>query len=204
MWWTVTAFAGICDDLAVLRGDAVYGRLSAEAVACLEQKYESEEDLEQVSRLLLEDLWAKREFARWELLAARHLEEIDSEDPNLILRYVTHLAGQEPRKDEEILRWAPVGLDHQEEWLTSPLMGSRVGILLQEIVYSSVALWKEATATARRVPSPEHEAAAEAARRQVVLATRDWLVHARKTGLHTATMAQTCKAAGGTPEECAP
>jgi hypothetical protein len=194
-----TTPAGTCDNLPVLEPRALLGKLDPAEITCLEGRYAtaSQTDKDKVSRVLMADTFARGDKKGWEKLVARHLDEVDQSDPELVYRYASALA--KSGRDDGAIRWADVALENKTRW-TGDKFVERVNALYRLKTAAAQNIWKKAEDTA--IADPTKQPDVEKARARTKVFAREWLSYARASGQDTTTAAQMCAAAAGTSDYC--
>ncbi|MCA9490533.1 MAG: hypothetical protein KC621_11440 [Myxococcales bacterium] len=192
-----------CTDTRALESTALTGRLSPEQVACLEGRFGAAEkmtDKKKISLLEQANAWNGGDKAAWEILAQRHLEQVDQSDPDLCYRYAVHLSASGVGRAAEVVRWSEVALENRSVW-TGSTYTSRVNGLYKARTAASQQLWR---AAGERVAGGDLSARArsEDYRLQTKTYAREWLDYARSAGLDTTTPLQVCVQAAGTATWC--
>lgn len=191
--------AGSCDNLVVLEPRALVGKLETGEITCLEGRFAAaaQTDKDKVSRVLMADSFARGDKKNWEKLVARHLDEVDRSDPELVYRYATAMARS--GRDDGAIRWAGVALENKTRW-TGEKFVERVNALHRLQTAAAQNLWKKAEDAA--IADPTKQPDVEKARSRTKVFAREWLSYAKAAGQDTTTAAQICAAAAGTADYC--
>src|SRR5688572_21400214 len=108
-----------CGELLKLEPSAMLGQLTDSQIRCLDEALKTAERQtvkDKISRVLLNDAWAKGDEHRWEGIARRHLEEIDRSDPDMCYKFAYYLVDRGPEKMDEAMKWADVALENRAVW----------------------------------------------------------------------------------------
>jgi hypothetical protein len=156
-----------------------------------------------VSRLLIVDAEARKEWASWEQLVQRHLEDIDRSDPDLCFRYAIYLHKQGGLDlAEDAIRWAGVALENKQLWETGDFQ-KKVNGLHRLRAEAANSLWIAAAKTRADNPSTESDRMTRDYRGLAKSYSREWLDYARASGQKTDRAFQMCLAAAGAEMFCA-
>ena len=106
-----------CGALLELEPAARLGRLSETQIRCLNSALDEaarQTAKDRISRLLLGDAYAKGDIHRWMGVAARHLEEVERADPDLIYQFSYNIV-REPMhiRDLHATVLHLLGFDHE-------------------------------------------------------------------------------------------
>ncbi len=194
----------LCLDLMGLEVGALTGNLESEQVDCLERRLrhsERQTTQNKISRLLMADSWAKKEYLRWEAAVKRHLEDIDRSDPDLCYMFARHQAKLGPERIDETIRWANAALSNSLRW-EGPTRVERVLALHRINALAAEDKWYVAEDTFLRSHKPEDMRSAEFWRNQTKSHAREWLEFADRSQTDTAIPYQLCLSAAGTHAYC--
>jgi len=195
-----------CDDLVPLEAGAMMGELGAGVVACLDRRLGTERlqtTKNKISRLLIVDAEARKDWESWETLVQRHLEDIDRSDPDLCFRYAVFLHKQGGLEmAEEAIRWAGVALENKQVWETGDFQ-KKVNGLHRLRAEAAHKLWVDAETQYTKDPSPETDRMTRDYRGMAKSYTREWLDYARASGQRTEKAYQMCLSAAGAEMFCA-
>lgn len=189
-----------CDNLPLLEPRAMLGKLEAADVSCLEGRFAaaSQTDKDKISRALMVNAFARGDKKGWEKLVARHLDEVDQSDPEIVYRYASELA--KTGRQESAIHWADVALENKTRW-TGDKFVQRVNQCHRLKTAAAQDLWKKAEDAA--IADPGRKPDVDKARTRTKVLAREWLSYARSAGQDTTTAAQICAAAAGTADYCA-
>jgi len=194
-----------CGNILDLEPAARLGRLSEDQIRCLDTGYghaERQTAKDKISRVLLADAWAKGDIHRWMSLAARHLEQVDRADPDLVYEYTYHLVEiGNPDKMDEAVHWAEVALENKSYW-EGDLHVRRVYGLYKIRTLAEVKKWQYLESQYKTKPSDKLNQAVEKARNDVKTYAREWLDYAKSAGRDTSEPLHLCSMAAGTDEFC--
>ena len=195
-----------CEDLVALEGAAMMGELTAGLVACLDRRVSSERlqtTKNKVSRLLIVNAESKKDWAAWENLVQRHLEDVDRSDPDLCFRYAVYLHKQGGLDvAEEAIRWAGYALENKQVW-EAPEFVKKVNGLHRLRAEAAHRLWVDAEQTHSKNPTPDSDRMAQDYRGIAMSFSREWLDYARAAGQRTEKAYQMCRSAAGAEAFCA-
>ncbi len=173
-----------CGDPAELDEAARKGALSNADIACLNEAYglsTSRLAWERVSVMLLSNAYAARDTASQATLLARHLGEIDSENPEMAYRYALLLMQRGPERAADVVRWSNVALINRAAW-TGETYQQRVYALYKLRAAASLTVLKDAERAQSEGYGDELERAVVRAREDTKRYSREWYVYARDTG----------------------
>ncbi len=194
-----------CDDLVRFEDLARVGQLKEGHIACLEGRLVASDTRmttrEKISRVLLVDAEARKDYARWEKLIARHMKEIDQSDPDLAFKYAVYLSKKDGGDQDQVIWWASRALDRKDAW-SGTLYEKKVYALHRIRAEASVRLWSTAEKTYLQARSPQAEDAAERARGVAKEYARAWLEYARVSDQDVKTAMQLCLQAAGAETYC--
>jgi hypothetical protein len=193
-----------CGDLLKLEPSAMLGQLTDSQIRCLDDALkvvERQTVKDKISRVLLNDAWAKGDEHRWEGIARRHLEEIDRSDPDMCYKFAYYLVDRGPEKMDEALKWADVALENRSVW-EGDLHVKRVYALFKIKTEAAQKKWAWHEAEYNKAPSEELLHSSDDARNQTKTLSREWLEYARQSGKDTTLPLQMCISAAGTAEFC--
>lgn len=193
-----------CGDLLKLETAAIVGQLNEAQIRCLDGALRSAERQtvkDKISRVLLNDAWAKGDEHRWEGIARRHLEEIDRSDPDMCYKFSYYLVDRGPEKMDEAMKWAQVALDNRMVW-EGELHVKRVYALMKIKTLAAQRKWNYLEAQYARAPSEEGLKESADARNLTKTLAREWLEYARGSSSDTTTPLEICRSAAGTGDFC--
>ncbi len=194
-----------CGDLLKLEPTAMLGKLSDAQVRCLNEGLDTAERQtvkNKISRVLLQDAWAKGDTHRWAGVAARHLEEIDRSDPDLIYQFCWHLVqlGNPDRMDEAVY-WAGVALENKAAW-EGELHVKRVYSLHKFRTTAALKKWEYLEARYSAASAEADLATVDSARNELKNYAKEWLEYAKVAGRDRAEPMRVCSMAAGTSRFC--
>jgi len=193
-----------CGDLLKLEPSAMLGQLTDAQIRCLDEALKNAERQtvkDKISRVLLNDAWAKGDEHRWEGIARRHLETIDRSDPDMCYKFAYYLVERGPDKMDEAMKWADVALENRAVW-EGDLHVKRVYALEKIKTEAAQKKWMWLESEYNKAPSEELLHAADEARNQTKTLAREWLEYAKQSGKDTTLPLQICISAAGTAEFC--
>lgn len=193
-----------CGELLKLETAAIIGQLSATQIRCLDEllrEAERQTFKDKISRVLLNDAWAKGDEHRWEGIARRHLETIDRSDPDMCYKFAYYLAERGPDKADEAMRWADIALDNRSIW-EGDLYVRRVYALMQIRAVAAEKKWAYLEKEYIRAPSEAKQNEANEARNEAKTLAREWLEYAKGSQTEAELPRQLCMAAAGTTDFC--
>ncbi|MEQ1566572.1 MAG: hypothetical protein ABMA64_13100 [Myxococcota bacterium] len=193
-----------CGDLIKLETAAIVGQLNEAQIRCLDgaiRVSERQTVKDAISRVLLNDAWAKGDEHRWEGIARRHLEQIGRSDPDMCYKFAFYLLDAGPDKMDEAIKWADMALENATSW-EGELHVDRVFALKKIKTMAAQRKWQWLEAEYTRRPSETLLNDAQAARNQTKTLAREWLEFARQGSRDTATAMQLCQSAAGTEDFC--
>lgn len=193
-----------CGDLRKLEGGALLGQLTDAQIRCLDDAFkvaERQTAKDKISRVLLNDAWAKGDEHRWEGIARRHLEEIDRSDPDMCYKFAFYLAERGPEKMDEAMKWADVALENKSIW-EGDLHVKRVYALHKIKTQAAQKKWTWLEEQYSRTPTEEGQLAAAEARNLTKTLAREWVEYARQSGKDQTLPLQMCISAAGTADFC--
>ena len=156
-----------------------------------------------VSRLLIVNAESKKDWAAWENLVQRHLEDVDRSDPDLCFRYAVYLHKQGGLDvAEEAIRWAGYALENKQIW-EPPDFVKKVNGLHRLRAEAAHRLWVDAEQTHSKNPTPDSDRMAQDYRGIAMSFSREWLDYARAAGQKTEKAYQMCRSAAGAEAFCA-
>lgn len=194
-----------CGEILELEPAARLGRLSDQQIRCLNTALDAAERQtakDKISRLLLGDAFAKGDIHRWMGVAARHLEEVDRADPDLVYQFAYNLVqvGNPERMDEAIY-WAGVALENKGYW-EGELHVRRVYGLHKVRTLASLKKWEYLEARYRQNPGEQVQAEVEASRNSLKTWAREWLEYAKSSSRDVSEPLRLCEMAAGTETFC--
>jgi hypothetical protein len=194
-----------CGDLIKLESAAIVGQLNEVQIRCLDSTLRSAEKQtvkDAISRVLLNDAWAKGDESRWESIARRHLEQIGQSDPDMCYKFAYYLLqSSAPDRMDEAIKWADLALENRQVW-EGDLHVDRVFALDKIRTLAAQRKWQFADAEYTRHPSEGLLNQATDARNQTKTLAREWLEFARQAGKDTTTAMAICTSAAGTRDFC--
>ena len=196
---------GECGDIKKMEPAAMMGRLSDGEVNCLDDKLREAElqtFKDKISRVLMSDAWAKKDRHRWEALVRRHLNDIDRSDPDLVYKFVQHLAKGNADKAAECMKWIDVALERRTHW-SGEVHTRRVNNLRKLKAYSGVKLWQWMEEDYAKKPTEKKRSDASKARSEAKTYAREWLEYAKEANKDMTQALQLCISAAGSESFCA-
>ena len=193
-----------CDDLMILEPNALMGQLTKGQTACLEGRIASEPQQttrDKVSRLLINNAYAKGDKAAWEQLVKRHLESIDRSDPDMCYNYALQLSRGGVGRAQGVVRWADYALENKSKWSGSTYK-SRVFALMKMKAEAAMKLWKDAEEKYTADRSDEAEAASNKYRANAKEYAKEWLDYAKASGQDSSAALALCVSAAGNASYC--
>lgn len=193
-----------CGDLLKLETAAIVGQLNEPQIRCLDRGIRDAERQtvkDKISRVLLNDAWAKGDEHRWEGVARRHLTQIDRSDPDMCYRFAYYLLERGPEKMDEAQKWAQVALDNRTVW-EGELHVKRVYALLKIKTMAAQKKWLWLESEYTRKPSEELKKTTDDARNETKTLAREWLEYARGSDTDTTIPLAVCQSAAGTGDYC--
>ncbi|MBN1335020.1 MAG: caspase family protein [Deltaproteobacteria bacterium] len=194
-----------CDDLVKFEDLARAGQLKEGHISCLEGRLSDPGSKmttrEKISRVLLVDAEARKDYPRWESLIARHMKDIDQSDPDLAFKYAVYLSKKSGGDREQVIWWSSRALDRKDAW-SGTLYEKKVFALHRIRAEAAVQLWSSAEKAYLKARSPQAEDAAERARGIAKEYARAWLEYARVSEQDAKTALQLCLQAAGAEEYC--
>lgn len=194
-----------CGALLELEPAARLGRLSETQIRCLNSALDEaarQTAKDRISRLLLGDAYAKGDIHRWMGVAARHLEEVERADPDLIYQFSYNIVqlGNPDRMDEAVY-WAGVALENKSHW-EGELYVRRVYGLYKIRTLAALKKWEYLESQLEKTPSEPLKQAGEKARGEVKTYAREWFEYAKSSSRDTSEATRLCEMAAGTAEFC--
>lgn len=193
-----------CGELLKLETAAIIGQLSESQIRCLEDLLRSSDRQtvkDKISRVMLNDAWAKGDEHRWEGIARRHLEQIDRSDPDMCYRFAYYLVERGPDKMDEAMKWAQVALDNRSLW-EGDLHVKRVYSLMKIKTVAAQRKWNWLESEYTRKPSEALLEQSKEARNQTKTLAREWLEYAKDSGTDVTFPLDICRSAAGTGDFC--
>lgn len=178
--------------LTELEPAAIVGGLTAQDVACLEEAFDADPS-SSANRLLMVHWFAAGDLHRWEeriRLQVAVDRELDRIDPDLCYKLALHLSKH--GDDEEVLRLADDALGRRTVWKGNTYT-TRVFSLFKLRAVSRQRLWQQAELQGGD---------AQTARRETLVAAREWLAFARESGKDGSIARELCLLAAERPEQC--
>jgi hypothetical protein len=201
---SVSDFMEPCEDLVAIEQPAILGSITQGQAACLENRLKTERlqtTRSQISRILLINAESAGDSASWEVLMARHLEEIDRSDPDMCFRYAIHLFRSDIDSQEESIKWSGYALENKQNWEGDAFI-KKVSGLYKLRAESAAKLWQHAEGLYSTEPTGENEEMAREYRGLAKDFAREWLDYARASGIPTERAFNMCVAAAGTADFC--
>lgn len=196
---------GTCDDLTRIEPLALMGQLSAGQITCLDAKVtdpaSKQTDKNKFSRYLVGNAYAKGDKASYEKLVKRHLEEIDSSDPDMCYKYALHLSKQGTGAAPGVIRWSETALENRSVW-TGDTYTSRVFSLYKFRSAAAQALWQKAETAYAADANDPNKATVEKWRNVTKTYAREWFEYAKVSGKDSTQALQVCMSAAGTKDFC--
>ncbi len=194
-----------CAELPKLEPQAILGQLTPGQIGCLEKRVgdaaEKQTDRNRVSRLLMGNSFAKGDKNEWERLVKRHLEEIDSSDPDICYKYALHLSKLGPGSAHGVIRWSETALENRSVW-SGDTYTSRVTSLYKFRSAAGQALWQKAEGAYAQDPNDVNKGAVDKWRNATKTYSREWYEYAKVAGKDTTQALQLCMSAAGTKDFC--
>ena len=137
-----------CRDLGALQEPAILRALTPAQIACLEARLRDEADPKARVASSLFLIYNAEGTAGWATLLRRHLEEIDTSDPDLCYLWALHLTRGGIENARDVIRWAEAALQNRSRWTgeTYTVRVSRLATLKTE---AANLLWRAAARSAR-------------------------------------------------------
>ncbi len=192
-----------CGDPAALQGAARTGRLSADQRACVDGQLGSTSDRmarEALSRVLIDDAYARGQRGLWVQLVERHLREVDQKDPEICYQYGLHLY-QRDHKYEIAIEWANMALEHEYRWSEETRPGKRYNAFSLR-GKAARALMGEAEAQWSKYAGQENRMLLNAAQSKARLYAIEWTKLAKELSRDPVEAIEHCMATGWTREDC--
>jgi len=186
-----------CDNLIALEPPALMGRLTADQIACLEDRLTQPLKmtlLGKISRVLMANAYATGNVPMWAKLLKRHLDAYDQSDPDLCYRYALHLSRNLPGRAPGVIFWANRALENRTVWVGETYT-SRVFTLYKVRAVAAQSLWKAASEQMK--DEEEHRATTK-------VFAREWLEYARATSKDGTKALALCRSAAATESYCEP
>ncbi len=193
-----------CDDLVMLEPNALMGQLTKGQTSCLESRIATEPQQttrDKVSRLLINNAYAKGDKGAWEQLVKRHLESIDRSDPDMCYNYALQLSRGGVGRAQGVVRWADYALENKAKWSGSTYK-SRVFALMKIKAEAAMKLWKDAEEKYTADRSDEAEAASNKYRANAKEYAKEWLDYAKASGQDSSAALALCVSAAGNASYC--
>lgn len=194
-----------CGNLVMFEPAARMGGLDEPTITCLLELLDDTARLtgkNEISRMLLIDAWEKSDRHRWELLAHRHLTEIDQSDADLAYQLTFYLVNLgNPEKMDEAMFWAEVALERRDRW-EGEVYVERTYRLHKFRTFAALKKWSYLESEVERSTSREAQERAEAARLTVRVAAGEWQAYARQSGMSLDEPQRLCEMATGLPGPC--
>jgi hypothetical protein len=194
-----------CGNLLDLEPAARLGRLSDDQIRCLNDSMseaQRQTAKDKLSRVLLADAWAKGDVHRWMGVAARHLEEIDRSDPDMVFQFAYNLVQiGNPDRMDEALYWAGIALENKSAW-EGDLHVRRVYALHKIRTMASYKKWEFLERSYKSKPTEPLSQDVEQARNELKTNAREWLEYAKGAGRDTNEAMQLCAMAAGAVDFC--
>jgi hypothetical protein len=193
-----------CDDLKALQMGAMSGTFSKAQIVCLNRKLSrSGKQTEKVaiSKLLMNDVWAKGDKSKWMQLADSHLANIDKSDPDLVYKYVIQLSKKGTSRAKGVVRWAGVALENKTRW-SGATYKKRVNGLYQLKARARAQLYEKAAAKTVSDGTASRIAQEESAKNSYKTAAREWYEYTKQANLDGSKALQACISAAGFESYC--
>ena len=193
----------LCVDLFSMEGPALLGQLSDDQLSCLELRLRTAPTMTEkgkVSRLMIANAYVI-DRSEWARLVHRHLDEIDTSDPDLCLKYALYLSRRGPSDAPAVISWAEQALERRSVWAGDNYK-SRVNTLYKLRAAAGQSMWKAAAAEYAIAPSDAAKQRMEEHRNNTKVWAREWLEYAQATGKDTTSAASLCRSAAATSDYC--
>lgn len=199
-----------CGNLLELEPAARLGRLTEVQVRCLNEALDEAQRQtakDKISRLLLGDAWAKGDIHRWMGVAARHLDQVERADPDLVYHFAYNLVQiGNPERMDEAIHWAEIALENKSFWEGEEHV-RRVYGLYKIRTLAAFKKWeyleaRNRDALASQQPSEQLQHDAEAARNELKTYAREWLDYAKSANRDVSEPMRLCAMAAGTEAFC--
>jgi hypothetical protein len=194
-----------CGSLLDLEPAARLGRLSEMQVRCLNDALgvaERQTTKDKISRVLLSDAFAKGDIHRWMGVAARHLEEVERADPEIVYLFAYNLVQiGNPERMQEAIHWADIALENKSHWEGEPHV-RRVYALYKIRTMAAFKSWEYLEGRYRDAPSESLKIEVEKVRNEMKTYAREWLEYARSSGRDRTEPMRMCSMAAGTDDFC--
>lgn len=189
----------------MLEPAALMGRLREGQVGCLEERFvaSSQTDKDKISRVLMVNAESAGNWAEWERLIQRHLDEVDRSDPDLCFSYALFLSKGGPARAWATIKWADYALENKSRW-TGSTYKARVFNLMQLKAEAAAALW-EASAQAVVAGQGDRAELQDTEKKMRGMAkdyAREWLDYARASGQNDRKAMALCVSAAGSKKFC--
>ena len=198
------AMVAECGDLVKMEPAAMLGKLVDPEIRCLEMtltQVEKQTHKDKISRVMMNDAWAKGDLHRWESIVARHLDMVDRSDPDLVYKFSLHLSKQGAERAEETMRWADVALENRAHW-SGETHVDRVNALFRIRTFAAHQLWEHYETQYVAGPTDELLSMKDEQRNSVKTMAREWLEYARSSGRDPTLAMQICVSAAGNTDYC--
>lgn len=194
-----------CGNLLDLEPAARLGRLTEQQVRCLNSSLDEtvrQTAKDKISRLLLGDAYAKGDIHRWMGVAARHLEEVERADPDLVYQFAYNIVqiGNPDRMDEAVY-WSGIALENKAHW-EGELYVRRVYGLYKIRTMAALKKWEYLEKQLKSAPSEEVQLAGELARNDLKTYAREWFEYAKSSSRDVVEPLRLCEMAAGTADFC--
>ena len=199
------ALVAECGDLVKMEPAAMLGKLVEPEIRCLEwglTEAVKQTHKDKISRVLMNDAWAKGDTHRWESIVARHLDMVDRSDPDLVYKFSKHLSKQGAPRAEETIRWAEVALENRAHW-SGDTHVNRVYALFKIRTFAAHQLWEHYET--KYVENPGEEGLLDRKdeqRNALKTMAREWLEYARSSGRDQTLAMQLCVSAAANTNYC--
>ena len=193
-----------CDDLKGMQMASMSGMFSKGQIVCLNKRLSrSGKQTEKVaiSKLLMNDVWAKGDKSKRMQLANSHLQDIDKSDPDLVYKYVVQLSKKGSSRARGVVRWAGVALENKTRWSGSTYK-KRVNGLLYLKTRALSQLYEKAAGKAVSEGTPSATSQEESAKNSYKTAAREWYEYTKQANLDGNKALQACIAAAGFEAYC--
>jgi len=189
-----------CGDLIALEPSALMGKLRPEHLACLHEEMSigTQTRRDKISRLLLIDAWSRGDMKVWQELAENHLHQFAT-DAELAYIYAHYLGRQGQYADA--MYWAEKGLSQRRQWVGQRHV-KRVDRLMRLKAICAYQTWIGVSKEHAIAPSKASQEKLWKTRGDAKVISREWLDHARESGLDTGEAMGLCASAAATHDYC--
>ncbi len=192
--------ASPCGDLVALEPSSLLGRLTGIEIACLQGRLTQgpQTERDRVSRMLLLNTWALGDMEAWWKLAEAHLDQFVA-DPELAYLYARYLAKSGMYR--EAIHWGGIALDRRRYWVGERHV-KRVYQLQRLRAICANQIWIESSQKHMENASDHTRNAMWEARSDAKVLAREWVDHARASGLPHSDALTLCASTAGTIDYC--